>query len=229
MRSPTTAGTISLATSRRGRTTSPCRRGRGTRSIPTPARRRPIRRTPARVAEERAQLDVAYPMTFYPAAEDSSGASAIMLHPGDRATADVAMRAVPAVHLRVGLRRCGRQELQQYAARGFPRVSQRIFEGTLVPVMSAQGFGLQRGSVRIHRHRPRALRGRDARSRLKAQWRWLVQGDGPFRHGRARCPREPAAGLGHRRLDAGRRARGQAGRSMWFSSTALRAKTFPPK
>jgi len=89
-----------------------------------------------RSAEERAQLDVAYPMTFYPSVEDSSGASAIVLRPGDRVTADITVRAVPAVHLRI--RNGDASGSLSTAVRGFPRLSQRIFEGTLVPVGIAQ-------------------------------------------------------------------------------------------
>lgn len=96
-----------------------------------------------RVAEEKAQLDVAFPMTFHPAAEDSSGASPLVLRPGERVTADVGMRVVPAVHLRV---RIGDEDDKRGGPRGFPRVSQRIFEGTLVPVTSAQGFGSTAGA-----------------------------------------------------------------------------------
>ena len=97
------------------------------------------------VAEERAQLDVAYPLTFYPAAEDSSGASPIMLHPGDRVTADVSIRAAPAVHLRIKTGSADDQKGGAGLARGFPQVSQRIFEGTIEPVNSAQAFGNSAG------------------------------------------------------------------------------------
>ena len=103
----------------------------------------------ARIAEEEAQFDVAYPLTFYPASEDSTTASAIVLHPGERMPADVAMRAVPAVHLRI---KSGEAEGNNHGnglrvgfPRGFPRISQRIFEGALVPVNSAQGFGYTAG------------------------------------------------------------------------------------
>lgn len=95
----------------------------------------------ARLAEEKAQLDVAYPMTFYPAAEDSSGASAIVLHPGEQVTADVAMRAVPAAHLRIKGGERGGDNSGVGPPQGMPRVSKRVFDGTLVPVMSLQGFG----------------------------------------------------------------------------------------
>ena len=99
-----------------------------------------------RVAEERRQLDVAYPMTFYPAAEDSTAAIAIVLHPGERVTADVLMRAVPAVHLRIKNGEADAKNSGAGMPRGFPRVSQRIFEGALAPVMSTQGFGYTAGT-----------------------------------------------------------------------------------
>ena len=98
-----------------------------------------------RVAEERAQLDVAYPMTFYPAAEDSSGASPITLRPGERFTADISVRAVPAVHLRIKTGEADDQKGGVGLAPGFPRVSQRIFDGTIEPVNSAQAFGNSAG------------------------------------------------------------------------------------
>ena len=103
---------------------------------PSPGEPAPDADNAARIAEERALIEVAYPMTFYPSSEESSGASPIVLQPGDRVTADIAVRAVAAVHLRV---RTGAAE-GTTSGRGFPRVSQRIFEGTLVPVMSSQGY-----------------------------------------------------------------------------------------
>jgi len=91
----------------------------------------------AYVAQEKAQLDVAYPMTFYPSAEDSSGASAITPHPGERVTADVAVRAMPAVHLRI--KYGDDKNSGASAGNRIPWVSQRIFDGALVQVMSVQG------------------------------------------------------------------------------------------
>ncbi len=48
-----------------------------------------------------APLDVTYPTTYYPNVTDSENAAPIQLHPGERATADVNLRAVPALHLRI--------------------------------------------------------------------------------------------------------------------------------
>jgi len=90
----------------------------------------------ARIAEERAQLDMAYSLTFYPSAEDSSGATPIVLHAGDKVSADIAMQAVPAVHLHIQDKE--NSGSLSNAVRGFPRLSQRIFEGTVVPVGVAQ-------------------------------------------------------------------------------------------
>jgi len=113
---------------------------------PNPGEPAPSAEEAPRLAEERTRLDIAYPLTFYPAAEDSSGASALVLHPGDRATADITMRAVPAVHLRVKTGESAERKDGMTIQRGFPRVSQRIFEGTMVSVMSSQGFSASAGT-----------------------------------------------------------------------------------
>ncbi len=46
-------------------------------------------------------LDVAYPVTFYPGETEFEAASPIVLSSGDKFTADLTLRAVPAIHLRV--------------------------------------------------------------------------------------------------------------------------------
>jgi hypothetical protein len=92
----------------------------------------------ARAHSEAAQLDVAYPLTFYPDTDDSAQASAITLHAGERATADVVMRAVPAAHLRI---RSGTTSEHS----SVPRIMQRVFDDYLVPVLASQGFGYSQG------------------------------------------------------------------------------------
>ncbi|HTW48718.1 MAG TPA: carboxypeptidase-like regulatory domain-containing protein [Acidobacteriaceae bacterium] len=47
------------------------------------------------------QLDVAYPLTFYPNAPDSGSASPITVAAGDRAQANFSLHAVPAIHIQV--------------------------------------------------------------------------------------------------------------------------------
>ena len=112
---------------------------------PNPGEPAPAADDAARIAEERAQLDIAYPLTFYPSAEDSAGASALALHPGDRLTADISVRALPAVHLRVKTGEPEEHSSGMTFQRGFPRLSQRIFEGTVVQVMSSQGYSPSAG------------------------------------------------------------------------------------
>ena len=46
-------------------------------------------------------LDVAYPVTYYPGATDADNAGAIVLHPGDRITADFNLTPVQALHITV--------------------------------------------------------------------------------------------------------------------------------
>ena len=95
--------------------------------------------TSARVQQESSQLDMAYPLTFYPDAPDSSQAGAINLQPGERANADIVLRAVPAAHLTI------RTDAQ--ASRGsFPRILQRVFDGLSIPVIASQGYGFSQGS-----------------------------------------------------------------------------------
>ncbi|MBZ5628162.1 MAG: carboxypeptidase regulatory-like domain-containing protein, partial [Acidobacteriia bacterium] len=47
-------------------------------------------------AQANPALDAAYPLTFYPDVTDAASASAITLQAGDRASADIMLRAVPA-------------------------------------------------------------------------------------------------------------------------------------
>jgi len=94
--------------------------------------------TTARVQEEAAQLDVAYPLTFYPGADDSSQASAITLHPGEHFSGDITMRAVPTAHLKI------RSDRQPNGPG--PTIMQRVFNGLLIPVFASQGFGYGLGN-----------------------------------------------------------------------------------
>ncbi len=55
------------------------------------------------VAQPPDPLDVAYPLTFYAGTTDVSSATPVVVKPGDQASADVTMAAVPARHLRIPL------------------------------------------------------------------------------------------------------------------------------
>jgi hypothetical protein len=57
----------------------------------------------APLPEANPALDVAYPLTFYPSAISSDGAAPVTLAFGDRFVADISVRPVAAVHLRVPL------------------------------------------------------------------------------------------------------------------------------
>jgi len=48
-----------------------------------------------------AELDRAFPLTYYPAANEPDGASPIAIEPGSQLTADITLSAVPALHLRL--------------------------------------------------------------------------------------------------------------------------------
>jgi hypothetical protein len=70
-------------------------------------------------------LDVAYPLTFYPDVTDSSSASAITLHAGDRASADIMLRAVQALHVRITYANDGADS----GDRPYASLSQVVFDG----------------------------------------------------------------------------------------------------
>ncbi len=115
-----------------------------------------LRRRPAvldaydQAVREAAALDVTYPLTFYPDSPDSAGASPIVLHPGERATADMVMQAVPALHLRI--RTGGGSTNNSPVTTGnstFPKVSQRLFEGYLDPVFNAPVSRSEAGVVEL--------------------------------------------------------------------------------
>jgi Carboxypeptidase regulatory-like domain len=101
----------------------------------------------ARAAQEATTFDVTYPLTFYPDSPDSAGASPIVLHPGERITADVVMRAVPALHLRIRTSTSG--SAASPGVVGFPRVLQRIFDGYLDPVYNSPESSVELGTVDI--------------------------------------------------------------------------------
>jgi hypothetical protein len=73
-------------------------------------------------------LDVAYPVTYYPAATEPGNAAPIFLHPGERATADVNLRAVPALHLKI--RNASSDPSRPTAA----VVEQRLLDAAPIPV-----------------------------------------------------------------------------------------------
>jgi hypothetical protein len=84
-------------------------------------------------------LDVTYRITFYADAVDAANAMPIQLRPGERATADITLRAVPAMHLTV------RNATTDPNLPGSALVQQRVFDHTLVAVPArsqAPGLGM---------------------------------------------------------------------------------------
>ena len=51
--------------------------------------------------EEQAQFDVAYPVTYYPGTSDPNSATPVAVGPGQHASVDISLAAVPAVHLHI--------------------------------------------------------------------------------------------------------------------------------
>lgn len=73
-------------------------------------------------------LDVAYPVTFYPSATSSEGAAAVTLAAGERFGADIMLRPVPALHLRVPLSGVENEDSSSVTVR------QMLFDSIPVPV-----------------------------------------------------------------------------------------------
>ncbi len=92
-------------------------------------------------------LDVTYPLTFYPDAFDSAGASPLIIHPGDHLTADAVMHAVPALHLRI--RTGGAGSASPGFENTYPHVSQRLFDGYLDPAFNAPVTWPEPGVIEI--------------------------------------------------------------------------------
>jgi hypothetical protein len=76
-----------------------------------------------------ALLNVAYRITFYADAVDAESATPIQLHAGERISADLTLRAVPAVRLTI---RNASTDPNQPGSAG---VQQRVFDRELVPVL----------------------------------------------------------------------------------------------
>ena len=86
--------------------------------------------------EQNANLDVVYPLTYYPRETDVARARAISLHPGERVTADFELQPVPSLHLRFPVRGTdlnqipGMQVMQQIFGQSIPADSQIISRDT---------------------------------------------------------------------------------------------------
>ncbi len=85
---------------------------------------------PVAEASEDSPLDLTYRITFYADAVEGESASPIQLHPGERASADITLRAVPALHLTV------RNASTDPNQPGSAQVQQKVFNRTLLPILA---------------------------------------------------------------------------------------------
>ncbi len=97
---------------------------------------------PVAEASEDSALDLTYRITFYADAVEGESATPIQLHPGERASADITLRAVPAVHLTV--RNVSTDPNQPASA----QVQQKIFNRTLLPILARSQPGAH-GTLRL--------------------------------------------------------------------------------
>ena len=100
----------------------------------------------SKTANDNSALDVTYPLTFYASALDSAEATPLQLTPGERATADVSLRALPSAHLRI---HTGAADSPALGRMIFPRVWQRIFDGYLDSVSNAPDSWVAPGVIEI--------------------------------------------------------------------------------
>ena len=100
----------------------------------------------ARAQQEDAALDVTYPLTFYGGSFDSASATPLTLTAGEKTTADIALHAVPSLHLRI---HTGSNESSVLGKMVFPRISQRIFQGYLDSVFNAPDSWVAPGVIEI--------------------------------------------------------------------------------
>ncbi|MBZ5630176.1 MAG: carboxypeptidase-like regulatory domain-containing protein, partial [Acidobacteriia bacterium] len=77
----------------------------------------------------------AYPLTFYPDVTDAASASAIKLQAGDRASADIMLRAVPALHVRID-NAAGQQKGEEQRQFVNATLVQTMFDGIEVPMQT---------------------------------------------------------------------------------------------
>lgn len=96
------------------------------------------------VAEQQAgaQLDVAYPITFFPGATEAGAATPIVMGRGDKVTADINLQPVPALHIRVS-----RDDTDPDRPIDIS-LEKRVFDGPPIQVM-VQTRGVREGEEEI--------------------------------------------------------------------------------
>jgi 5-hydroxyisourate hydrolase-like protein (transthyretin family) len=106
-------------------------------------------RAPAPAEEPQSPLDVSFPLTFYPGATDAAGATAIVLGKGEKASIDVALTPVRAMHFRVNAENSPQQPGPSEPQHGFSiHLEQTLFDG--IPVfVSTQSVSIEPGVMEI--------------------------------------------------------------------------------
>ncbi len=103
--------------------------------------------SPPQKSEEDSALDVTYPLTFYPDATSSADATPLSIAPGARETANVVLRAIPSLHIRIHTG--GSAQSPVLGRMIFPRVEQRIFGDYLDSVYNAPDSWVAPGVIEI--------------------------------------------------------------------------------
>jgi hypothetical protein len=118
-------------------------------AVPTQVRYRSVKRADGGMSmvpempddNSRSPLDVAYPITYYPGVTDPAQSTPITVKTGERADADVALSAEPAVHLRIATGGSGAPGIGA-------SLSQTVFGQFPVPVPGAS-FSVQAGETQV--------------------------------------------------------------------------------
>ena len=93
------------------------------------------------VANGEPELDVVYPITFFPNAPDISGAAPITVHSGDAETADLRLQPVPSLHVIV--------RTATAASSGEPAENQNVWAQVMQVVADGVQMGVQANNAQI--------------------------------------------------------------------------------
>ena len=89
---------------------------------------------PAPMEEQQSPLDVSFPLTFYPGVTDASSATAAVLGKGEKASIDVVLTPVRALHFRVNIENAQQPGPAEQQPQFSIHMEQTLFDGIPVPV-----------------------------------------------------------------------------------------------
>jgi len=95
------------------------------------------------------ELDVVYPITFYPNAPDISGAAPITVHSGDAETADLRLQPVPSLHMIVRTTAAASSGEPAENENVWAQVTQVVVDGTQMWVPQASNQQIAPGVIEI--------------------------------------------------------------------------------